>query len=242
MTTSIEIHEYANDPAPLKVQHFQFGCVDVYQTTVSKMENNCFFLVDQRAPENSLLIDASDNAAHLQAVADAIGATVTTIVTTHSHEDHVQALEELLSAWNAQHITSALDAPDIPAAADITIDQADGAAAAPGTISFGKDIELGTFILRGHTKGGLCLDLSASAVGAGAQGATPRHLFVGDSLFPGGIGGTNTPDEFLTLLNDVVTRVFEVYEGDAVVHPGHGKATTVGAESPHVDEWRQRGW
>lgn len=242
MTASIEIHEYTNDPAPLKVQHFQFGCVDVYQTTVSKMENNCFFLVDQRAPENSLLIDASANAAHLQAVAEAIGATVTTIVTTHSHADHVQALEVLLAAWDAKHITSALDAPNIPAPADVLIEDAAATSGTDQTISFGKDIELDTFILRGHTKGGLCLDLSASAVGAGAQGNVPRHLFVGDSLFPGGVGGTNTPDEFLTLLNDVVTRVFEVYEGGAVVHPGHGKATTVGAESPHVDEWRQRGW
>lgn len=242
MTASIEIHDYTNDPASKRVQHFQFGYVDIYQTTVSDMENNCYFLVDQRAPENSLLIDAAADAAHLKAVADSIGATVTTIVTTHSHADHVQALEELLDAWDCQHVTSALDAPDIPVPADVLIDDVADTNDTAQTITFGEDIELKPFILRGHTKGGLCLDLSTSAVGAGSQGSVPRHLFVGDSLFPGGVGGTHTQDSFLRLLNDVVARVFEVYESEAVVHPGHGKATTIGAESPHVDEWRQRGW
>ena len=27
-----------------------------------------------------------------------------------------------------------------------------------------------------------------------------------------------------------------------VVHPGHGKPTTLGAERPHLEEWRARGW
>ena len=29
---------------------------------------------------------------------------------------------------------------------------------------------------------------------------------------------------------------------DTIVHPGHGADTTLGAERPHLDEWRARGW
>ena len=43
-------------------------------------------------------------------------------------------------------------------------------------------------------------------------------------------------------MDDVTERVFERFEDDTVVHPGHGKPTTLGAERPHLEEWRARGW
>lgn len=88
-------------------------------------------------------------------------------------------------------------------------------------------------MLRGHTPGGL-------AIAAEIEGKT--HLFVGDSLFPGGVDKTNNPGEFDRLLGDVEKRLFANFPDDAMVHPGHGKSTTLGAERPHLDEWRERGW
>ena len=44
------------------------------------------------------------------------------------------------------------------------------------------------------------------------------------------------------LLGDVAGRVFDVYGDDTVVYPGHGDDTTLGAERPHLGEWRERGW
>jgi glyoxylase-like metal-dependent hydrolase (beta-lactamase superfamily II) len=29
---------------------------------------------------------------------------------------------------------------------------------------------------------------------------------------------------------------------ETAVYPGHGDDTTIGAERPHLDEWRERGW
>jgi glyoxylase-like metal-dependent hydrolase (beta-lactamase superfamily II) len=40
----------------------------------------------------------------------------------------------------------------------------------------------------------------------------------------------------------VTRRLFDVYPDSAVVYPGHGDDTTLGAERPHLDEWRERGW
>nr|WP_120492353.1 MBL fold metallo-hydrolase [Corynebacterium lactis] len=240
MTAEIAMSDYSNNPTRGGVEEIRFGNVGIFKTSVGEMDNNVYLLVDRRAPEKSLLIDAANDAEHLKALIAATGATVTTIVTTHSHGDHIVALPALLESTGARHLTSELDAVDIPVPADALY--GDG-----GTIEFGAGIALRTFLLRGHTKGGLCLDLSAAEAGADsatslADDSPSHHLFVGDSLFPGGVGGTNNDADFQRLLGDVVKRVFEVYPGDAVVHPGHGKDTTVGAERPHVDQWRERGW
>ena len=69
------------------------------------------------------------------------------------------------------------------------------------------------------------------------------HLFTGDSLFPGGVGNTKNPGQsFDSLYRDVTERVFDVYDDDTWVYPGHGNDTTLGVERPHLDEWRARGW
>jgi glyoxylase-like metal-dependent hydrolase (beta-lactamase superfamily II) len=47
---------------------------------------------------------------------------------------------------------------------------------------------------------------------------------------------------FASLIDDVEQRLFAVLPDDTWVYPGHGKDTTVGAERPHLAEWRARGW
>ena len=62
------------------------------------------------------------------------------------------------------------------------------------------------------------------------------------TLFPGGVGKTWQPGDFEQLIDDVTTRVFDRFGDDTVVYPGHGDDTTLGAERPHLAEWRERGW
>ena len=71
----------------------------------------------------------------------------------------------------------------------------------------------------------------------------PAHVFTGDSLFPGGVGNTHgSPKDFESLLNDVEHKLFDRLADDTWVYPGHGADTTLGAERPHLGEWRARGW
>jgi glyoxylase-like metal-dependent hydrolase (beta-lactamase superfamily II) len=90
--------------------------------------------------------------------------------------------------------------------------------------------------LRGHTPGSVALALDGTATGGVTQ------LFTGDCLFPGGVGKTWQPGDFEQLISDVTTRVFDRFGDDTVVYPGHGDDTTLGAERPHLAEWRERGW
>ena len=43
-------------------------------------------------------------------------------------------------------------------------------------------------------------------------------------------------------MDDLEERIFDRFADDALVLPGHGDATTLGAERPHLEEWRARRW
>ncbi len=194
----------------------------LHHISVSEMDNNCYLLA---ADGKGLLIDAADDADALLAMAERAGVSIEMVLTTHRHWDHTRATEEVLERTGARHLTSFLDSPAVPQPVDVELDQGD-------IIEFAGH-ELPVFILRGHTPGGACVAAEIDGV---------VNLFVGDSLFPGGVGKTESEADFLRLFNDVKERVFDKYPDEAVVRPGHGKSTTLGAERPSLQEWHERRW
>ncbi len=51
-----------------------------------------------------------------------------------------------------------------------------------------------------------------------------------------------TPTRFATLIDDVEHKLFGALPDDTWFYPGHGNDSTLGAERPHLAEWRERGW
>lgn len=200
--------------------------------SVSEMDNNVY-LLRSKATGAQVLIDAADDADAIMALL-AEGAADTTaepalalIVTTHSHWDHVRALADVVGRTKARTAAGAEDVQDIVVPTDVPLRH--------GDISNFDGFDLEAIMLRGHTPGSVAL-LYRDPHG-------PAHLFTGDSLFPGGVGNTQGDAARLeSLLNDVSERIFDYLPDDTVVHPGHGAGTTLGAERPHLDEWRARGW
>jgi glyoxylase-like metal-dependent hydrolase (beta-lactamase superfamily II) len=189
---------------------------------VGEMHNNAYLLRDTTG--QALLIDAAAEPARLL---EMIGDTpVVKIVTTHQHADHWQALAELKAATGAVTVAHPADAPGIPVPTDELVE--DG-----GTIAFG-DTLLHVTQLVGHTPGSIALTYNAA-------GPEP-HLFTGDCLFPGGPGRTTTPETFNSLMTGLEERVFGRLPDETWIYPGHGNDSTLGAERPHLAEWRARGW
>jgi glyoxylase-like metal-dependent hydrolase (beta-lactamase superfamily II) len=191
------------------------------KVSVGPMDNNAYLL---RAGSEQLLIDAANDAATLL---DLIGpAGLRTVVTTHRHQDHWVALAEVVKATGATSLAHADDAPAIPVVTD--------------TLRDGDVVEVGGHALEvihvvGHTPGSVVL--------AYRQPGGRVHLFTGDSLFPGGVGNTRgNKDNFTSLINDVEHKLFDRFGDDTWFYPGHGKDSTLGAERPHLAEWRARGW
>ena len=192
-----------------------------------KWDNNAYLMRCRRTDEQ-LLIDAANDPDRLLQLVGRDG--LVRVVTTHRHADHHRALASVVAVTGAAVAAGADDADAIAEATDIAVTRRlhDG-----DTVRLGK-VALTVVALRGHTPGSVAL--------AYREPGGRAHLFTGDSLFPGGVGATQGPEAFDQLYSDVVARVFERFDDDTWVYPGHGRDTTLGAEREHLPEWRARGW
>jgi glyoxylase-like metal-dependent hydrolase (beta-lactamase superfamily II) len=210
---------------------FSDEALEVRRLSVSEMDNRCYLLTD-RASGEQVLIDAADDAGLLLEWLGAHGnGTVTRVLTTHSHWDHTRALADVVDATGAETVAGHDDVAAIAAERGV-------GTAHPVThgevLGAGSALEMRCVGLRGHTPGSTAFVLVRPTAGI---------AFTGDSLFPGGVGNTDhDADRFASLLKDVTERLFAAYPDETVVYPGHGEGTTLGAQRPHLDEWRARGW
>jgi glyoxylase-like metal-dependent hydrolase (beta-lactamase superfamily II) len=195
----------------------------ITKLSVGPMDNNAYLL---RCPSTGeqLLIDAANDERKLLALIGDRG--LATVVTTHQHGDHWQALADVIETTGAESIAHDADAAAIPI---VTRTVADG-----DTVSVGNAV-LEIIHIVGHTPGSIAL-LYRDPHGY-------PHLWTGDSLFPGGVGNTDhDPARFESLIDDVEHKLFDRLPDETWFYPGHGKDSTLGAERLSLPEWRERGW
>lgn len=197
----------------------------VRKLSVSDMDNNVY-LVTCTATSDTLLVDAADDAARILTELERVGGGLGQVVTTHRHWDHHRALREVVQRTGAHTLAGEADADELSVPTGTRLTHGD-------TVQVGR-LSLGVISLRGHTRGSVALRLDV-----------PDHpvvLLTGDSLFPGGPGKTGGAEDFTSLMDDLEDRVFGVDDDTTLVLPGHGDNTTLGAERPHLSQWRERGW
>jgi glyoxylase-like metal-dependent hydrolase (beta-lactamase superfamily II) len=195
----------------------------ISKAAVGPMDNNAF-LLRCRATDTQLLIDAANDTRTLLGMVGDGG--LERVITTHRHQDHWQALADVVKETGATTVAGRYDADGIPVRTDEPVEDGD-------TINVGR-CRLTVIHLVGHTPGSIAL-LYDDPTG-------PPHLFTGDSLFPGGPGKTTGGDDFDSLMNDLQTKVFDRLPDETWVYPGHGNDTTLGAERGSIPEWLARRW
>jgi len=204
-------------------QSREAGGLRITKIAVGDFNNNAYLLRDTATGEQ-LLVDAAAEAGTLLTLAED---GVAQVLTTHRHPDHWQALASVVEATRARTLAGEHDAEGIPVATDVALADGDTVAVGHRRLSVREVV--------GHTPGSVVL-LWEPADG-------PPHLFTGDCLFPGGPGNTEEDAvRFGRLMDHLQERVFDPLPDETWVYPGHGADTTLGAERPHVAEWRARGW
>lgn len=197
---------------------YQDERAEVHRLVVGRLDNNVYILRCRRSSA-AVLIDAADEADLLLEACRRLG--VTQVLETHGHWDHVQAVPALRAAGY----------PVLIGPGDATMVSGHDGILEDGSVIEVGDLALHALSTPGHTPGSTCLRLAGSPL-----------VFAGDTLFPGGPGATGGDEKrFATILESIEQRLFTLAP-DTVVLPGHGAATTIGAEMPHLEEWRARGW
>ena len=195
------------------------AAAEVHQVVVGPMDNNVYVL-RCRETGDAVLLDAANEHDRLLELCTALG--VRQVLETHGHWDHIQAVPALRDAGYAVHVT-AEDAAMLPSYDEILEDEA--------VIEVGR-LRLHTIHTPGHTPGSMCFRLEGAPL-----------VFSGDTLFPGGPGATSFEGgDFPTIIRSLEDRLFRPLAADTIVLPGHGDHTSIGAESPHLQEWVDRGW
>jgi glyoxylase-like metal-dependent hydrolase (beta-lactamase superfamily II) len=187
-----------------------------------QVDNNVWLIGDDT---EVMVIDAAHDAA---AIRKAVGErTVTAIVCTHAHNDHVNAAPELAELTGAPILLHALDAP---LWALTHPDRTPDRQLVDGQRLEVAGTQLTVLHTPGHTPGAVSLyapDLST--------------VFTGDTLFQGGPGATGRSfSDFPTIIRSIRDRILTL-PSDTVVRTGHGEATSVAAEAPDLPAWIARG-
>lgn len=200
--------------------------IRILHLPLGPLQTNCYVLACTTT-NKAAVIDPSWEGHTIASQAQKNGWTITHILLTHAHFDHVGGVGELRSETNAsiyahpdtlpmleRAVTSAamwgftIDPPPAP---DVLLHEGD-------IIKVG-DVEISVLFTPGHAPGHVCFYL-------------PEHkvLFDGDVLFQGSIGRTDLPGGDFDLLMGNINRQLMVLPDETAVLSGHGPITTIGDE------------
>jgi glyoxylase-like metal-dependent hydrolase (beta-lactamase superfamily II) len=194
---------------------------------VGPLQSNSYLLADEVTGEAALF----DPGMESEPVADVLARerlTVTAIINTHGHFDHVFGNAYFKAKTGAPLLMHRADLDLVKRLEEQSLYFGFRATPSPLPDRFleeGDEVRVGGIRLRvlhtpGHSPGGICL-------------VTDGTAFVGDTLFAGSIGRTDLPGGSAeTLLTSIREKLLTLPD-DTVIYPGHGPATTIGHERRH---------
>jgi hydroxyacylglutathione hydrolase len=176
--------------------------IHIEKLTLGPYETNAYIVVCQKTKE-SLVVDAPARASEI--IATLSGTHPRYILLTHDHYDHTGVMISLRKRLKVPLACHELDSYQLKTPPEIYLKN--------GNIFKLGNLEINVLHTPGHTPGGLCF-------------ITGKYAFVGDIIFPGGPGYTETPEEFLQIIASITEKIFRLPD-DTLLLPGHGEGTTV---------------
>jgi glyoxylase-like metal-dependent hydrolase (beta-lactamase superfamily II) len=195
--------------------------------TVGLLQENCYIIACEDTMRG-VIVDPGDSARALLNEIEEMGITIEKIINTHAHFDHVMAVNAVQAATGATFHLHRDDLPILRAAPE-RVNEWLGARIEPIVepdhfLEEGQKIEIGTESLEvlftpGHSPGHVVFVDHAN-----------EQVFAGDTLFRGSVGRFDLPlADGPTLFHSIKHQLLTLPDSYAV-YPGHGEATTIGAE------------
>lgn len=196
----------------------------IIKLEVGQLGANCYIVYCEKTLQG-MVVDPGGDAQKILEILNREKITVTAIVNTHGHADHIAGNDELKAGTGAPILIHEEDAKMLISAQgnlSMYIGNNLVCQAADRLLADGDCIEIGEMKFQvlhtpGHTLGGICIYGN-------------DVVFSGDTLFEQSIGRTDFPGgSHRQLLSSIKTKLF-VLADDTVVLPGHGGNTTIGVE------------
>jgi hydroxyacylglutathione hydrolase len=193
---------------------------------VGPLASNCY-IVGSSATKQGMIIDPGADADTIMRTVQQTGLSISIIVITHAHMDHVGALREVQQKTNAQFAIHEAEkgfvfSTPMRMLTSLGVSPIKSPPRPDRLLKDGDLIDLGDLHFEvlytpGHSSGGICL------LGHGV-------VFSGDTLFKLGIGRTDFPGMSHERLMKSIREKLMVLPDETIVYPGHGPATTIGDE------------
>jgi glyoxylase-like metal-dependent hydrolase (beta-lactamase superfamily II) len=204
--------------------------LEVRGVVVGLFRENCW-IVGSRQSGEAVVIDPGDEPEEILALAHDMGVSITRILASHAHLDHIMAVREVADVTGAPFLLHAEDlriAEQMPVSARSWLGRDVPPPPAPAAFpADGQDIEVAGVTLKvihtpGHTPGSISL-----------YAAEAKLLFSGDTLFRESIGRTDLPGgDTETILRSISERLYTL-PADTRVLPGHMQETSIAHEKAH---------
>lgn len=192
---------------------------------------NCYLVADEDT-KNAILFDAPAEADKILDYLKKNDLTLKKVFLTHSHFDHILALQEVIDATNAELLMHKDEEKYLKDPALNLAGEHSGEVNTPDAyqlLSDGDEIVLDSIKIKvihtpGHTQGSACYFVN-------------DILISGDTLFSGSIGRTDFP---LGSFDDIISSIkgkLMLLNDETKVYPGHGFSTTIGKqrkENPYL--------